>query len=234
MIIILNFSSIEWTVSFCQAGGYRWPAHLTCRFNNLSFKSGIHKKVDFAATEQQRLDTKTVYFGFCSAVDFVDIEILKRFPNLNGLRFRSSNIPILRNIFTVELKMIQYLDLNSNKIQNLEPHVFDELVELKWISLSGNEIEEILHPIFAKNKKLEFADLSCNKIRSLHPNIFEYLPRLDKVWFSENPIINKIFDQSNIKTMNEELKPLFDNYARKCGNSNRIRELELVSFLTQN
>jgi Leucine-rich repeat (LRR) protein len=162
-------------------------------------------------------------------LDFVDVEILKRFPNLNGLTFVGSNIPILKNIFTVELKMIQYLGLNSNKIKVLEAHVFDELVELKWIYLARNEIEDILHPIFAKNKKLEFVSLDFNKIQTLHPNLFDGLLKLEKVCFFSNPTINKKFDQSNMKMLREELKPAFDNYLLKYGYPNRVKELELVS-----
>jgi Leucine-rich repeat (LRR) protein len=123
--------------------------------------------------------------------------------------------------------MIQYLGLVQNKIKNLEPHVFDELVELQWISLSFNEIEEILHPIFAKNKKLEFVNLSTNKIHTLYPNLFDGLPKLEKVSFSGNPTINKNFDQSNIKMLSVELEPLFENYLLKYGG--RVKELELVS-----
>jgi Leucine-rich repeat (LRR) protein len=195
----------------------------------LDFKSGIHKKIDFEVTDQQKQETTAVSFWDCPAVDFVDIEILKRFPNLNGLTFFRSNIPIPKNIFTVELKMIQYLSLERNKIKTLEAHVFDELVELKWIDLRQNEIEEILHPIFAKNKKLEYISLSTNKIQTLHPNLFDDLPRLEEVWFSSNPIVDKKFNQSNIKMLNVELKPLFENYLLKYGYRNRVKELELVS-----
>jgi hypothetical protein len=164
----LIFRSTEWTVSFekYKYFNYRWPEHLQCCFDKLSFQNGIHNKIDFSVTDQQKRDTKSVSFQRCSAVNFIDIEILKRFPNMNGLIFWKSNIPVLKNIFTVELKMIQYLGLERNKIKILEAYVFDELVELKWIMLAGNEIEEILHPIFAKNKKLELVDLSFNKIRS--------------------------------------------------------------------
>jgi Leucine-rich repeat (LRR) protein len=196
----------------------------------LSFKNGIHEKIEFADTDQQKRDTKSVSFQHCSTVDFVDIEILKRFPNLFGLSFWGSNIPILKNIFTIELKMIQYLDLSHNNIKILEAHVFDELVDLKLIDLAYNEIEEILYPIFAKNKKLEFVNLSRNKIRLLHPNLFDGLPRLKQVQFLSNPTVSKCFDQSNIKTLNVELKPLFDNFSLKNGNPNRVKELELVSF----
>ncbi len=224
------FRSAEWTVSFRQIDFYR---HLACHLKGLSFKNGIHKKVEFAVTEEQKRDTKSVSFNNCPAVDFVDIEMLKTFPNLNGLNFFDSNIPILKNIFNVELKMIQYLDLSHNNIKVLEPHVFDELVELKWISLSGNEIEEILHPIFAKNQKLEFVHLSHNKIQTLHPNLFDGLLKLKEVRLLSNPTVDKIFGQSDMKMLNEELKPLFDNFSLKYGNPNqRIKELELVSFFT--
>jgi hypothetical protein len=200
---------------------------LHATLKNLSFKNGIHEKIEFSVTDQQKRDTTEVSFWNCEAVDFVDIEILKRFPNLNGLQFLGSNIPSLKNIFTVELKMIQYLDLWSNKIKVLEAHVFDELVELQWIDLSTNEIKEILHPIFVKNKKLEYISLSTNKIQTLHPNLFEGLPRLEEVRFQWNRKIYKKFDQSNMKMLKEELKPLFHNYLLKF--EGRFKELELVS-----
>jgi hypothetical protein len=218
---------MEWRVSFGRYVGYRWPEHLQCRFEKLSFKNGIHEKIEFAVTEEQKRDTTAVSFTDCPTVDFIDLEILKRFLNLNGLTFCRSKIPVPKNIFTVELKMIQYLNLSSNKIKVLEPHFFDELVELKWIYLGGNEIEEILHPIFSKNKKLEYISLSENKIHTLHPNLFDGLPKLEDVRFSGNPTINKDFDQSKMKMLREELKPVFDNYLLKF--EGRVKELELVS-----
>ncbi len=195
----------------------------------MSFKNGIYNKLEFEVTELQKRDTKTVSFQHCSAVDFVDIEILKRFPNLNGLTFWESNIPILKNIFTADMTMIQYLSLSNNKIKILEAHVFGELVELKWIDLVNNEIEEILHPIFAKNKKLEYINFHCNKIRTLHPNLFDGLPELKEVEFHGNPKINKYFNLSNINMLKKELKPLFHNYLEKYGSPMSVKELELVS-----
>jgi hypothetical protein len=196
----------------------------------LSFINGRHNEIEFEVTDQQKRDTKSVCFGNCSAVDFVDIDILKRFPNLNGLSFNESNIPILKTIFTVELKMIQYLDLWNNKIKSLGAHVFDELVELKRIGLGLNELEEISHPIFAKNKKLVSVYLHNNQLKLLHPNLFDGLNFLKGVQLESNPIINKKFGQSNMKMLSVELKPLFDNYFLKYGWM-RIKELELVSII---
>ncbi len=196
----------------------------------MSFTDGIHNKTEFESTDQQQRDTKTVSFTNCLAVDFIDIEILKRFPNLDGLSFNESNIPIFKTIFTPELKMIQYLDLWKNKIKVLEAHVFDELVELKWISLGVNELEEISHPIFAKNKKLVCVYLHNNQLKLLHPDLFDGLDFLEEVQLESNPTINKKFDQSNMKMLNVELKPLFDNYFLKYGWM-RIKELELVSIV---
>jgi Leucine-rich repeat (LRR) protein len=104
-------------------------------------------------------------------------------------------------------------------------------VELKWISLHGNEIEEILHPIFAKNKKLEVVDLSHNQIETLHPSLFDGLPRLEQVHLYGNSITSKKFDKSDMNLMRVELKPFFNNYLQKYENSFRIRiiELEVVS-----
>jgi hypothetical protein len=108
---------------FEHAASDRWPKHLRCRFEKLRFKTGIHDEIEFAVTEEQKQETTAVSFWDCPAVDFIDIEILRRFPNLNGLKFFRSEIPVLKNIFTVDLKMIQYLGLEQNKIKKLEPHV---------------------------------------------------------------------------------------------------------------
>ncbi len=121
--------------------------------------------------------------------------------------------------------MIQYLDLGNNNLKIIEAHVFDELVELKWINLAENKIEEILHPIFAKNKKLEYIDLNHNQIRSLHPKIFDGLDELNEVLFGVNPTINKDFIDYKIQNLKVELKPLFDSYLLKCG-PGRNRELD--------
>jgi hypothetical protein len=123
--------------------------------------------------------------------------------------------------------MIQYLGLVGNNIKTLEAHVFDELVELKWISLADNGIEEILHPIFAKNNKFEYISLSTNHIQTLHSLIFDDLPELEEVGFSRNLTINKNFYQFNMKLLRVVLKPIFNNYLLKF--EDRVRELELVS-----
>jgi hypothetical protein len=121
--------------------------------------------------------------------------------------------------------MIQYLDLGFNKIKNIEAHVFDELIELKWISFYQNNIEEILYPIFAKNKKLEYINLSCINFQSLHSNLFDGLDNLEEVRFSQCN-----FDKSNMKMIRVELKPLFDSYFMKYEIVDRVKELEVVSF----
>jgi Leucine-rich repeat (LRR) protein len=96
--------------------------------------------------------------------------------------------------------------------------------------LAENEIEEILHPIFAKNKKLEFINISFNQIRSLHLNLFDGLDKLKEVWFQGNPIIDKKFEKSNMKMLCVEMKPLFDSYLLKYNKDYSLWELELVSL----
>jgi hypothetical protein len=231
--LILIFSSTEDQprVWFKKASiNDRWSGFQCC-FENFSFKYGIHKQLVFPVTAKQKRDTTAVLFINCEAVDFIDIEILKIFPNLNNLKFWGPNIPILKNIFTVEMQMIQYLDLSEVMIKNLDAHVFDELVELQWISLERSGIEEILYPIFAKNEKLEIVDLTHNKIQTLHPNLFDGLPKLEEVRFFGIPYVNQNFKKKQMNTLNEELKPLFDNYEAKYG-PNKIMELKLVSLFT--
>ncbi len=192
----------------------------------MNFKNGVHNAIDFEATEQQLCETSGVSFLDCEAVDFIDIEILKKFPKFNNLKLSRSNIPTLKNIFAADLKMIQFLDLGNNNLKIIEAHVFDELVKLKWINLAENKIEEILHPIFAKNKKLEYIDLNHNQIRSLHPKIFDGLDELNEVLFGVNPTINKDFIDYKIQNLKVELKPLFDSYLLKCGSGRELDHQE--------
>ncbi len=226
--------SVELKVSFRLLELYRWPLHLRCCFENLSFKSDIHQKVKLLITSQQKRDTRAISFQHCLALDFIDLDVLKKFPNLIGLEFYQSNIPVIKNVFTTDMKMLQYLNLNANNIRKLEAHVFDELVELRRLSLLQNEITEIPHPVFAKNKKLEFIDLSSNQLQLLHPKIFDGLEKLDEINFHGNPRINKRFKNStgsfNLEVLNAELKPIFDKYALKYGNLEKIKELESVSL----
>jgi Leucine-rich repeat (LRR) protein len=187
----------------------------------LSFKNGIQDKIEFAVTEEQKDATTAVRFVNCQEVDFIDSEVLKRFPRLNGISIYDSHIQILQNIFTADLKMIQNLNLSCNRIKILKAKILDELINLKWVSLYGNQIEEIEYPIFSNNKKLEFVDFSNNKIESLNPLIFDGLQRLEEVGFYRNPSIDRNFNKNNIKMLNVGLKPLFDSYLAK---------LELVSL----
>jgi Leucine-rich repeat (LRR) protein len=202
-----------------------WPNHLSCFLNNLALKRTGNSKFEIQINERQKYGTKSVTFWKCQPVEFIPIEILRAFPNLNALDINGSRIPTIReSFFNSNFKMVQYLYLGRNKIKSIDEAAFSSLTELKWICLSGNEIEEIPHRIFRNNPKLEFIDLDKNKIKLLHPGLFAGLQCLSEIWLKKNPIVSADFKTSDftLMEMSETLKPLFDNYMQKFAeNSSR-------------
>jgi hypothetical protein len=185
-----------------------WPHHCRCYFNGIDLSIKNRNTVfKFEACTRQKIETTSVLFNDCNTVEYIPIDIINYFNNANGLVVFRSKIPIIRtNLFTVDLKKLQYLSLESNKIKQIEANAFSNLTELKWMCLKNNEIEEIPFEIFDKNTKLEFIDLSNNKISLLHPKLFDNLKN-----FKEIRLWSKIHP-ANIK---RELNHLFMNYVKK-------------------
>lgn len=135
------------------------------------------------------------------------------------------------DLFSVYFDKIQYLNLGSNKIQQIEPGAFSALSNLKWIRLYQNAIEEISHKIFEKNLKLEFIDLTENKLQLIHPEIFDGLANLIAV---ETDIGNFRKSNATFSTMEDKLKPFFDSYLKKHGDPKDIDILQLKEKLQEN
>jgi hypothetical protein len=156
---------------------YLWPTFKRCFVSNKDFPSSAkNQSYSFTGSTEEKNNTTAVYFYGRSIIDFIPLEILTEFPNINGIMIYYSNIPTLKEgFFTKYFKDIQYLNLWNNKISKIEEFALIYFTELKWIRLFSNQIESLKTNIFKNNHKLEFIDLNSNKIKIINPKLFANL-----------------------------------------------------------
>jgi hypothetical protein len=179
---------------------------LTCAMFNLDLSLAQQTtKYKVAMSEQEKNRTKSITFFMCGPVEFIPLQLLKLFPNLNGVAIVDTNIPIVKYEFLkTDFKMIQHLGLVDCEIKEIEETAFSDLPNLKWIDLRDNRLREIQHKIFANNPKMEYINVMENKIKILHPQIFDSFEG------------QYLFLIDEIKSANT-LEPFFENYVKKYG-----------------
>jgi Leucine-rich repeat (LRR) protein len=177
------------------------------------------------------LKYELVLLAACKTVEFIPIDLLKKFPKFEELGIVFSEvIQVPKNLFTADLKMLQALHLFKTKTERIDVEAFTALTELKVIHITGNEVEEIPHKLFEKNLKLEEIDLSENLIHSLHPELFDGLVNLKEVDLMNNLRFSKKIGQENIPKLKEELKLLFDSYIKKYGKKAVLVPVEVPNW----
>jgi Leucine-rich repeat (LRR) protein len=194
-----------------------WPS-VPCCFSSKSidytafFETAKHS---IAGTRLEKRDTK-MFFIFQAAIDFIPLDILTEFPNLNGLYFDRCRVPTVKSgLFTAEFRNIEFLHLGGNGINLIEPSAFQHLLKLKWISLQGNNLQALSHKLFRNNTDLIYINLKGNGINSIHPSFFDGLSKLKLVDFRENLCLQTqigcetcLITQADLKS---KVKKCFDN-----------------------
>jgi hypothetical protein len=178
------------SLTFCPTFSYCWVTSVDL---SDSFKAQGHS---FTGSSAEKLAATMVYFYSSPNVDFIPKEILSEFPHLNGIEIFNCNTftTVNNGLFTKEFDVLQYVWLDSNKIQTIEPEAFQYLVKLKWISLESNQIQSLPFQIFKNNPELIYISLYNNKINSIDSNLFKNLNKLKFVGLtSGNLCINQDF-----------------------------------------
>ncbi len=190
------------------------------------------EKHSFSGNSSQKSETKTFRIHDSPQVDFIPLDILTEFPNLNGLSVSGCNLPTVKaSLFRVELNKIEYLDLQDNKIELVQGKAFEHLTKLKWVRLGLNYLQTLSYQLFRKNPYLIFIGLFGNQIDSIHPNFFDGLNSLKFIVFEKNLCVaTKIgcetcsLSQADLRN---HLQNCYNNCAKGtvCQTSYRIREL---------
>lgn len=171
-----------------------WPQHNKCIVDKIEFSGQfISKEHTFSGSLSQKSEIKSFQIQYSNRIDFLPLEIIQEFPQLNGIIVASCNLPILKSGFFLQIfHVIEYLYLESNNIESVESNAFQHLVKLKWTSLASNKIEILPFGIFANKSELIYIDLSLNKIKSIHPDSFKNLHNLKLIIFgSGNACVQK-------------------------------------------
>jgi hypothetical protein len=169
-----------------------WPSIKWCATERVDYSTSFEKeKHSFSIIQDygsvQKSEIKNFFIAYSTQVDFIPLDILSEFPNLNGLMIEWCNLPIVKSgLFKEELKKIEFLYLLRNKIESIEPEAFKFLIKLKWIELSQNNLQTLPYRIFRNNPDLFYIDLGSNKINSIHPNFFDGLKKLKLIYFTGN------------------------------------------------
>jgi hypothetical protein len=201
-----------------------WPSFEFCATNKVDYSASFEKeKHSFSITQYswrsyvQKSEIKAFYIGYSTQVDFIPLDILSEFPNLNGLMIEGGNLPIVKSgLFKEELQKVEYLDLNGNKIESIEPEAFKFLTKLKWIRLRYNNLQSLPYSLFKNNPDMIYITFQSNKINAIHPNFFDGLQKLKLIDFTENEgcINDKIGCETCLITQSElrgKLQGCFDN-----------------------
>ncbi len=172
-----------------------WPEFQQCELSQVDlsefFQSQVHS---FTGSTSQKSQTTAVEFYHSPQIDFIPKEILEEFPNLNGFKFYSCNLPVVKNdLFSPEFVVLEYLSLQAKKIVSIEPFAFQNLKNLKWLSLYDNKIKSLPFNLFQNNPKLIYLDFDSNQINSISPNLFKNLNQLKRVDFRWNQCVNQVF-----------------------------------------
>jgi hypothetical protein len=172
-----------------------WPSFNRCTLNRVdlskSHESQLHS---FTGSTSQKSKTTAVWFNYSPQIEFIPKEILEEFPNLNGLIFSDCNLPVFKNdLFPPEFVVLEYLGLYVNQIASIEPFAFKHLKNLKWLSLSGNEIQSLPFNLFQTNQKLIYLNFWLNQINSISPNLLKNLNQLKLVDFDRNQCVDQEF-----------------------------------------
>lgn len=210
---------------------YLWPIFVECQVDDIDLSLQYKKDVlIFADTVEEKNKTDIFKFYRSPQVDYIPLEILREFPNLNGFRIWS-NIPILKDdLFSNEFEIIEYLDLNWCQLRTIQRNVFQFLIKLKYIDLNGNFIQTLQENIFENNQRLEYVGLWRNKITFIDPKFFYNLKTLKKVDLKENDCIDEEFVCEDCVLDNQLLKRKF----LKCFSNSGGNSIQLNCKFTKN
>jgi hypothetical protein len=194
-----------------------WPSFKYCFTDGVDYSAKFEtEKHSFSGSASQKSEITAFEIRGSSQLDFIPLDILTEFPNLNGMIVYGSLLPVVRSgLFKTELQKIEYLHLGGNKIETIEANAFYYMIKLKWISLSWNSLKTLSDQLFKNNPDLIYIGLYDNQITSIHPDFFDGLEKLKLIEFRWNECFNGeircetcLIGQAELK---KKLQECFDN-----------------------
>jgi hypothetical protein len=213
-----------------------WPSHKRCRTYNIDYSAKFEtEKHSFTGDSSEKSETKTFRINESPKVEFIPLNILTEFPNLNALVIINCHFPTLKaGLFKPEFKKIEFLNLVENKIELIEPNAFQYLINLKWIGLHRNNLHTLPNQIFKNNPELIFISFWKNIINSIHPSAFDGLNKLKKIELNENLCIKKNIGCGACSISQTDLKKKLEKCFDNCSQGSICQFLYKTSKIEEN
>jgi hypothetical protein len=178
----------ELRCDYWSRGDFLWHSYQLCYLLRNDFSAKFEaEKHTFTGTPSQKSETNVVKIHWTTQVDFIPLDIVTEFPNLNGIAIEYANLSTVKEgFFKPELQVIEYLWLAFNQIKVIEPKAFQYLTKLQWVSLYGNRIQALPDRIFQNSPDLIYLDLDRNQINSINPNFFDGLNKFKNIELDGN------------------------------------------------
>lgn len=131
-----------------------------------------------------------------------------KFPNLKEFWTINSGLTVVRDHYFKNMQNLNFLDLNSNQLENIESGAFKDLISLEMLNLENNGIQTLYEKLFSGMVKLKEVNLDRNKIKHIRPETFK-IPggKLTNVVLRENVCINQNYrSDTNLMELEGDLK----------------------------
>lgn len=138
--------------------------------------------------------TKLKYLNQLHITHNVDLKILP-----------ASVFDLLKDNFILDLT------ISYNLLESLNSNVFNNFINLTFLSLSNNHLKNLPDKIFDNLEKLEILDLAYNKLQDLSQNVFDKLKSLKYLYLQFR---TNLIEESNLIVYvcctNQEIKKLHE------------------------
>ncbi|XP_044004106.1 carboxypeptidase N subunit 2-like [Aphidius gifuensis] len=151
---------------------------------------------------------------------FIPKDLFTGFTNLKGLCLRLdldyNNLTALSS----SLEKLETLDLSYNQLNSIQPGTFNNLLNLKHLSLQENHLTSLPKNIFTGLKNLESLNIGLNRLNYLESSTFVGLSKLRQLWIGYN----------NLTTLPKDIFYGLDNLEMLALHSNQLKYLESSTF----
>jgi hypothetical protein len=105
-----------------------WPGFIYCQTENIDYSANFEgEKHFFSGSTSRKFETATFAIVESPQVDFIPLDILTEFSNLNGLGIWKSKLSTVKlGLFKKEFERIEYLNLWNNGMD-----IFNKMLERK-------------------------------------------------------------------------------------------------------
>lgn len=178
---------------FTAFGGTKAKRTINCQMDDEDycvFKRIFVKKNEFVNLGVEEIDkSQVIRVDFqTSTIESVPAELFESFENLEILLLSKRNVEELRPDTLMHARKLKILDLDRNKISNLERGAFKGAINLENIFLCCNQLTTFDKTLLIFQTKLQYITLRQNNLEILHKDTFKNQINLDKIDLGGNQL----------------------------------------------